>query len=435
MKRKLLLSLTILLGLILNAFSQEIMEVPLSLASGYSLFQPSMVNLRAETEKSTFKVNLTGIPENLKSITRHQLIADEKQFWHQNYINGNMPKELYEQRMEFLKYDPGKDEISETPLRCFVYIVVGEDGEGNKVWLADTDLDLDFSDEEARPLFSYSPPLDFEKYKQFADNSIQLKYQRVLDGKVVEEEFPFAVAFRDSMNLLFNYPIHYLTTIKVDNKAYIIAIESGGFLSRGLEETNNRMIVVTDKDKQKSVEHTVPVPPNQYFHLGEDVYQYLGIDAAKKTARIKRVKDVEVLKSAQIGFTSPDFQGKDFKTGEAIAMDQFKGKYILLDFWATWCGPCIEEFPRLKALTSQYEESKFEIVGIIGDSKPETVEKLIDKYGLSWYQILSDEIVEQYGVLNYPATFLISPEGKILHKDLRGEELEKVIAGLIKKKL
>ncbi len=84
MKRKLLSSLTMLLCLVLTAFSQEIMEVPLSLASGYSLFPPSMVNLRAETEDNPFKLNLKGIPTNLKNITRHQYIADEKQFWHQN---------------------------------------------------------------------------------------------------------------------------------------------------------------------------------------------------------------------------------------------------------------------------------------------------------------------------------------------------------------
>ena len=222
-----------------------------------------MVNLRAETEESPLKVNLTGIPENLKNITRYQFIADEKQFYHQNFKIGNPSEQSYEQRMNLLKYDPGKDEISETPLRCFVYIVVGVDGEGNKVWLADTDLDLDFSDEEPRPLFSYSPPFDYETYKQFADNSIQLKYQRVLDGKVVEENFPFAVALRDSMNLLFNHPKHYKVIIKVDNKADTIAIENGGFLSHRLEENNNRMIVLTDKDKQKTVDNTVPVPPNQ----------------------------------------------------------------------------------------------------------------------------------------------------------------------------
>lgn len=432
MKKKLLSSLTILLCLTLNALSQEIMEVPLSLASGYSLFHPSMANLRAETEESTFRLNLTGIPENLKNITRHQYIADEKQFWHQNFINGNMPKELYDQRMEYLKYDPSKDEISETPLRCFVYIIVGEDGEGNKVWLADTDLDLDFSDEEPRPLFSFSPPFDFEKFKQFVDNSIQLKYQRVLDGKVVEEEFPFAVALRDSINLLFNYPNHHKATIKVDNKAYNIAIQSGDFLSSDLEEENNSMIVLIGEDKHKSLENSVPVPRNQYFYLGDDIYQYLGIDAGKKTAKIKRVKDFENLKSAQIGFKSPDFQGKDFRTGEVIALEQFKGKYVLLDFWATWCTPCIEEFPRLKTLASKYSGSNLEIIGIIGESKPENVTKLIDMYELSWPQLLSKEIVEQYRVIYYPSTFLISPEGKVIYKDLRGEELEKVIAEFLK---
>jgi len=432
MKIKLFSSVLILFCLAHHAFSQDIMELPLSPASGYSLFDPGMANLRAESEENPYKVSLTGIPDHLKNVTRHQYIADEKQFWHQNYVAGKMPKELYEQRMEFLKYDPDKDEVSEKPLKCFVYIIVGEDENGDKVWLADTDLDLDFSDEEPRPLFSYGPPFDNTKYRQFSDNAIQLKYQHLLHGKVVEEEFPFAVALRDSESILFNYPQHHKATVHVNGKTYHIAIQSGDFLTRNLEERHNSMIVLPGADAETSPENVVPVSPNQYFHLGEKIYQYLGIDAIKKTAKIKSVKHVDNLKSAEVGFQSPDFKGTDFKTGIVVDLEQFKGKYILLDFWATWCRPCLEEFPKLKDLSALYDKSKFEIVGIIGDSKPENAAKLIEKYELTWHQILSDEIAAQYGVVSYPTTFLISPEGKITHKNIKGEALEKLLAELFK---
>lgn len=71
-------------------------------------------------------------------------------------------------------------------------------------------------------------------------------------------------------------------------------------------------------------------------------------------------------------------------------------------------------------------------MGIIGASKPENVEKLIDKHELTWYQVLSDEIVEKYGVVEYPTTFLISPEGVVLHKNIKGEVLEEHLAELFK---
>jgi hypothetical protein len=70
-------------------------------------------------------------------------------------------------------------------------------------------------------------------------------------------------------------------------------------------------------------------------------------------------------------------------------------------------------------------------LGIIGHSKPEDVAKLIDKHKLTWSQILSGEIVKQHGVMSYPSTLLISPEGKVVFKDIKGEELEKVLAELI----
>lgn len=424
--------LSALLIPIFNVLSQEIVEVPISVAFGYSMFTPSMVNLRAETDDDLYKAGLTGIPLNLKNVSRHQFIADEKQFWHQSFIRGKIPKEIYDGRMEFLKYDPSKDEISATPLKCFVYIIVGEDEEGNKLWLADTDLDLDFSDEVPRSLYPYSAPYDFETYKKIADNAIQLKYQRLLDGKVVEDEFTLAVALRDNGSLLVNYPQHYKATIAFNDQVYNIAIQSGDFLTRYLKEENNSMIVLKDEDDQKSLGTAVAVVPNQYFQLGDDVYQYLGVDAEQQTVKIRSAKSVDTSQSAQVGYISPEFQGEDFRTGEVVAMDQFKGKYVLLDFWATWCAPCIREFPRLKELSTLYDKSEFEIVGIIGASKPDNVEKLIDKHELTWYQILSDEIVAKYGVVSYPTTFLISPEGVVIDKNLREEALEKRLADLLK---
>jgi peroxiredoxin len=416
----------------LNAFAQEVMEVPISLASGYSVFHASMATTGQEAEDSPFKSDLKGIPENLKNIRRHHYIADEKQFFYQNYISKKISTDAFEQRMQLLKYEPDEKELSKKPLRASVYIITGEDEKGNSVWFADTDTDLDFSDEKAHPLLTYSEPLDFEKYKSFADNSAKVKYQRFRSGKVVEETFPLAIVRTPEGNsVLFNFPMHYTAAIKVNNKVYDIAIESGGFLAKGLDEENNSMVVLTDIVRGKTVDLSVPVRPNQYFYLGSDMYQYVGVDAKKIVISIKKMQNPDTVKSAQVGFTAPGFQAKDFKSGKEVAIEELRGKYVLLDFWATWCGPCIKEFPRLKALTAHYNKSKFEVVGIIGASRPEDVARLIDKHELTWKQLLSDEIVEQHGVNYYPSTLLISPEGKVIYKDIKGEELEKVLAELI----
>ncbi|WP_407654614.1 TlpA family protein disulfide reductase [Catalinimonas niigatensis] len=117
-------------------------------------------------------------------------------------------------------------------------------------------------------------------------------------------------------------------------------------------------------------------------------------------------------------------------TDREVSTSQF-GKFIYLDFWATWCGPCIKEFPRLKKLSEQYNKDKFEIIGIVGASKSDAIKKVIEKRGVNWRQIHSDKIVDKYQIREYPTTFLISPDGKIIGKNIRGEELEKRLAELI----
>lgn len=433
MKKKLFFSLPLLVCLTLCASAQEITEVPVSLAPGYSVFHASMGAIGPEAGDSPFKLELSGIPANLKKTKRHHFIIDEKQFFYQNYISGKISEEDFEKWKQALKYEPNEKEFSKKPLSASVYIITGEDESGNKMWMADTDTDLDFSEEKARPLLTYSEPFDFKKYESFAKNAVQVKYQRLHNGKVIEETFPLAIIRPpEGEQVYFNFPKYYTTTIKANNAAYEIAIESNGFLSKGLNEENNSMVVLTEKTKGKTVDLSVPVRPNQYFYLGNKMYQYLGVDEKKKSIKIKHMQDTGTVKSAQVGFTTPDFKGKDFKTDKEVAMKQLKGKYVLLDFWATWCGPCIKEFPRLKALASRYDKSKFEIVGIIGLSKPEDVAKLIDRHELTWTQVFSDEIVEQHGINSYPSTLLISPEGKVIYKDIKGEELEKVLAELIK---
>ena len=433
MKKKYFLPLLILLWLSLNTFAQEVLEVPLALSQGYGVFHPSLVGKMAEAEDNSYKSDLKGVPKSLKNLRRYHFILDEKQFFYQNFISKKITKELFDQRMQLLRYVPNENELSKKPLKVSVYALVGEDEKGNKVLLVDSDSDLDFSDEKARPLLTYSEPLDFEKYKSFADNAVQVKYQRLRNSKVVEELLPLSIVGPpDGEYVYYNFPRHYTATINDQGKGYEIAIESGSFISEDLNEENNKLVVLTDKARNKTVDLSVPVHPNQFFYLGNVMYKYLGIDGKKSVARFRKVQHPDTIKSAQVGFATLDFKGKDFKTEKEVTTEQLKGKYVLLDFWATSCGPCIAEFPRLKALTAQYDKSKFEIVGVIGKSKPEDVAKLIEKHGLTWSQVLSDEIVEQHGVVSYPSTLLISPEGKVIYKDIKGEKLEKVLAELLK---
>lgn len=89
-------------------------------------------------------------------------------------------------------------------------------------------------------------------------------------------------------------------------------------------------------------------------------------------------KPKEEICSTQTGFKSFPFKGENFITHDSISLDRLNGKYVLIDFWATWCGPCLDELPNLKELYARVDTSRFEIISIVGDSSPEDLNRLIE---------------------------------------------------------
>jgi thiol-disulfide isomerase/thioredoxin len=142
-------------------------------------------------------------------------------------------------------------------------------------------------------------------------------------------------------------------------------------------------------------------------------------------------------KSANIGVKALNFTQKSI-TGVPVTFDSFQGKYVLLDFWASWCAPCRKEHPRFIEIYEQYKDKGFEIISISLDDDAEIWMKAVAKDKLTWLQ-LSDlrgqqnEIALLYGVQAIPANFLISPEGIILDKNLKSEDLNSRLESLFSK--
>jgi len=145
------------------------------------------------------------------------------------------------------------------------------------------------------------------------------------------------------------------------------------------------------------------------------------------------------LKAVALGATAPEFAEAD-TSGKVINLSSFRGKYVLIDFWASWCGPCRAENPNVVKAYNQYKTKNFTIVGVSLD-RPNAKEawlKAIHKDGLEWTQ-LSDlkfwdsKAAGMYGVRAIPQNFLIDPNGKIVGKNLRGDDLTAKLAELFGK--
>ena len=110
--------------------------------------------------------------------------------------------------------------------------------------------------------------------------------------------------------------------------------------------------------------------------------------------------------------------------GENVSLDHYRGKYVLLNFWATWCGPCKVEMPSLEALYQRFRSEKFDVIAVSNDMFGEKVVRpYIEANNLSFTVLLDQQlkVSHQYGVVTLPTTFLIDPEGNIIGA-LRGAE-------------
>lgn len=157
-------------------------------------------------------------------------------------------------------------------------------------------------------------------------------------------------------------------------------------------------------------------------------------DAGKKFS-----DHIQGLKNSGIGklvanFVLPDPEGKDF------SLEQLKGKYVLIDFWASWCAPCRQSFPRMREVYAAYKGSDFEIYSISIDENKAAWLKAVKDENNPWKQTLDNQNISQsrFAVTGVPSTFLLSPDGKILASEVGfdpkgGSEIEKKLAELFGK--
>ena len=210
---------------------------------------------------------------------------------------------------------------------------------------------------------------------------------------------------------------------------YKILIENAQEEEKTLIEANLSSVVAADKFR--NISRTMKLKERKEF-----INKFTG-EAAKCPSVIKAKETIAIIENVQIGKKAPNFT-LPTPDGKTISLSSFKGNMLIVDFWASWCGPCRAENPNMVKIYNEFHEKGLEILSVSLDENKEKWTSAIEKDGLIWNHVSdlkkwNSAAAKLYGISSIPHIIVIDKNGIIVGKNLRGQELINKIRELINK--
>lgn len=397
-------------------------KAPFSDGMGVALPQRQDTDFRYER---AFKALPKGWTKE-ETFFAHQIL-NFNQHVYQKHVLGEFNDSLFEfmkQRHESLRFD----DVVDKDVASMMYIAYRLDGSCIEFAL-DANANLDFSDDEIHKGCAPNRHLNPEAEREYVE--LDYRYEYVQEGQVYEDSLTVVLTV-DSARIgpntsllgLLNATYGYGEFKFEDDTVYVRSNIAG-----------NSLVSYASLFVSPNLGYQQNAYVGDFVRVGGRILQFSKVLNHPARIQLRELVEGEKPVSAKVGFYLPSFGGVNVLTGDSVYTEDYKGKYLYIDIWGSWCAGCVIDLPNLVMSYAAMDKSTVDMIGVAYDV-PQNLQNAIEKYGITWPNILnSDEnnITELLNVNGYPTTILVNPEGVVIATGLRGENLNELIREAIEK--
>jgi len=414
--------------------------VKLNSQDGYGIFMPGNVILWPSRDSIFYR----NVPKDIDEYVVRSLPLQPTQYYWNKYLDGNIEKEQFENIAKYYKIDTTK--LTTVTVDCEVLFLIGTKS-NKRVIIVDSDNDEDFGNEK---IFEYEYPLSKEKQKEVEDSlpTVLTQYEYFENNQLLTKKIKIKpIPYKGSLGINFNtdnqtekkyflfasFPEFKKGNISLNGQDLEIFVSNGFSRVNFLKERISLFITSNADSLPSELKGDIPYQIGDIFNVtGHD---YL-IDSVTNWGDKLLIKYVG-LNSKPIGITEgfyiPKFEAKHLDNS-IFELNQHPNKYILLDFWGTWCNPCIALIPELKKLNSEFKNNNFIIVSVAYDRDAQKVLDFVKNKQMDWEHVFVNQtqpdknsLIEKLKITSFPTTILIAPNGKIIARNKTINELRKIL--------
>lgn len=424
------------------SFAQEakdtkvnIIQVPLTVEEGGGPFGVGMTRLgnRDNPEHPYFNAlpQPIALHESLIGFRELHIIPNYMQMVYESAAQGLIDEKSWQSLEARYKDQDILSDLSADPIRHYIRLASRKNDDGTfDIWVDQNANDL-FEDNE---LYHYGMEL-MESPKMWQDLPIiKVSYETVNKGQVVKEDLPIRLnPFAYPTDILYNIDTHRKGKLSLNDQEIGIYV-ANGFTSDYFSPETLKVFAHNLSSPYEEMEHADKnfMDYGEVVFLGDVKYSISRIDKGGTFLTLEKYPDDKEWIGSQVGAKAFPIVSR---TLDSLPFELYNNKITMLDFWGTWCGPCVEEIPFLKDAVAFFNDDEFELVGIALDNLPKLTE-FIEKNRINWKQVLhkygedSVDITKLYGINAYPTTYLLDKNSKIISKNLglRGFEIYRTLS-------